>query len=123
MPDVDFVVEWRQLTACENEGKHHLFIHVYDQNGEGMPGMQLRIAWVGGETVAETGNKLDVHPGFVDFAMYKGSYTVEVLGFKSEVAGPVTPDIPQGQLCEATGNPVANSLYHYSYEITFRKVR
>ena len=27
-PDVDFVVESRQLTPCENEGKHHLFMNV-----------------------------------------------------------------------------------------------
>jgi hypothetical protein len=111
------------LTPCENEGKHHLFIYVKDMNGQGMPGVRVQISWPGGEAIAITGDKLHVDPGFVDFAMFKGKYSAQVLGYASEVAGPVSPDIPQSELCPETGNPVANSLYHYSYEIIFQKVR
>ncbi len=122
-PDVDFQADVRQLTPCENEGKHHLFIYVKDADGEGMPGVRLRVAWSGGEASTTTGEKNHIDPGFVDFAMFKGSYTVQVLGYVSEIAGPITPDIPRNELCADTGNPVANSLYHYSYEIVFKKVR
>jgi hypothetical protein len=122
-PDVDFVASVRQLTPCENEGKHHLFIYVKDMNGEGMPGVPVRVAWASGEATMVTGEKTHIDPGFVDFAMFKGSYTVQVLGYASQIAGPITPDIPKNETCTATGNGVANSLFHYSYEIVFQKVR
>lgn len=122
-PDVDFQVSVRQLTACENEGKHHLFIYVKDMNGIGMPGVRVQVAWPGGEATMTTGQKTHIDPGFVDFAMFKGSYTVQVLDYISQSGGPITPDIPRSETCADTGNSVANSLYHYSYEIVFQKVR
>jgi hypothetical protein len=122
-PNVDFQVNIRQLTACENEGKHHLFIYVKDIQGQGLPGVRVRVGWPGGEATMMTGEKTHIGPGFVDFAMFKGSYTVQVLDYVSEIGGPITPDIPRSELCEETGNPVANSLFHYSYEVTFQKVR
>lgn len=122
-PDVDFVASVRQMTACENEGKHHLFTYVKDTNGQGMSGVRLRVSWDGGEATMMTGDKVHIDPGFVDFAMFKGAYSVQVLGYSSQIAGPITPDIPRDELCEETGNAVANSLFHYSYEIIFQKVR
>jgi hypothetical protein len=122
-PNVDFRVSVRQLTPCENEGKHHLFIYVKDMDGQGMPGVRLRVAWPSGEANMVTGEKMHIDPGFVDFAMFKGSYTVQVLDYASETAGPISPDIPRNELCEETGNSVANSLFHYSYEVIFQKVR
>lgn len=88
-----------------------------------MSGVRVRVAWAGGEATMVTGQKLDIDPGFVDFAMFKGNYTLQVLDYVSEIAGPISPDIPHGELCQETGNPVANSLYHYSFEIVFQKVR
>jgi hypothetical protein len=121
-PAFDFrVVSVRRLTACENHGMHHMFITVNDKDGNGLSDIHLRVSWIGGEAFAETGHKLEISPGFVDFAMFKGSYTVEVLDGTSEVAGPVSPDIPESETCEESGNPVANSLYHYSFEIIFQK--
>lgn len=122
-PNVDFQVTVRQLTPCENEGKHHLFIYVKDTSGKGMPGVRVRVTWTGGDATMMTGEKRHIDPGFVDFAMFKGSYTVQVLDYVSEIAGPITPDIPRDELCVETGNGVANSLFHYSYEVIFQKVR
>jgi hypothetical protein len=122
-PNVDFQVSVRQLTPCENEGKHHLFIYIKDINGEGMPGLRVRVSWPSGDATMMTGEKNHIDPGFVDFAMFKGSYTVQVLDYVSEIAGPLTPDIPRDELCAETGNTVANSLFHYSYEVIFQKVR
>jgi hypothetical protein len=41
----------------------------------------------------------------------------------SQVIGPISPDIPRNELCAETDNGVANSLYHYSFEVIFTKVR
>jgi hypothetical protein len=121
-PAFDYrVVKVRRLTACENHGMHNIFITVNDKDGNGLPGIHLRVAWLGGEAITETGHKLEISPGFVDFAMFKGSYTVEVLDGTSQVAGPVSPDIAESEYCDVDGNPVANSLYHYSFEIVFEK--
>ncbi len=62
-------------------------------------------------------------PGLADFAMFKGVYYVEMLGGLSPLLGPISPDIPRSEMCAATGNGVANSLYHYSFEVIFTKAR
>lgn len=121
-PNVDFLVSVRQLTPCENQGKHHIFIHVLDQAGEPMSGMKVKVFWPGGESFVVTGTKTG-DAGLTDFAMFKGNYTIQMADFSSQVAGPVTPDIPQDMVCTENGNTVANSLFHYSYEVIFTKVR
>jgi len=121
-PNVDFIATIRQLTPCENQGKHHIFIYVFDQQGNGIAGAKIKVSWPSGEAIVETGTKIE-GPGLTDFAMFKGSYHVELLGFVSEVVGPITPDIPKDELCKENNNPVGNSLYHYSYEVIFRKAR
>jgi hypothetical protein len=113
------------LTPCENAGKHHIFAYVRDQTGNGIPGVKLRVWWPGGnggEAVLTTGTKME-DPGLTDFAMFKGTYFVEVLDGLSQVVGPISPDIPNNELCAETGNGVANSLFHYSFEVIFTKVR
>lgn len=126
-PNFDYMGTMRQLTACENAGKHHIFIKVQDANGQGIDGVNLKIT-KGVETFTaktETKQNLkgELEPGHIDFAMFKGAYTVEVLDGLSQVVGPVSPDIALNELCAATGNGVANSLFHYSFEVVFTKVR
>lgn len=87
--------------------------------------MKLRVYWEGGnggEAILSTGTKME-DPGLTDFAMFKGVYFVQVLDGLSQVVGPISPDIPRNEVCEATGNGVANSLFHYSFEVIFTKVR
>lgn len=124
-PSYDYVGTIRQLTACENAGKHHIFAYVRDPNGNGIPGIKMRVYWVGGsggEAILTTGTKIQ-DSGLADFAMFKGQYFIEVLDGSSEALGPISPDIPNNELCAETGNGVANSLYHYSFEVIFTKVR
>jgi len=121
-PAVDYQGAVRQFTPCENQGKHHIFVYVQDQNGNGLPDKQVKVMWDGGEAMLETGTKIE-DPGLTDFAMYKGTYFVEMVGASSDVLGPISPNIPQDELCPDNGNPVANSLYHYSFEVIFTKVR
>ncbi len=119
-PNADYIPAVRRLTACENSGNHHLFIYVEDKNGQGIPNIRLRVYWPSGEVIIKTGTKIE-HAGLVDFPMFKGSYWVQLLDGTSDTVGPLTPDIPQNELCEKTDNPVGNSLYHYSYKIVYTK--
>lgn len=121
-PSYDYVGTVRQLTACENAGNHHIFAYVRDQNGQGIPGIKMRVSWPTGEAFLTTGTKIQ-DPGLADFAMFKGSYYIEVVGGSSQVMGPISPDILLNELCVETDNGVANSLYHYSFEVIFTKVR
>ncbi len=124
-PDFDYIGTMRQLTACENQGKHHIFAHVQDEAGNALPGIKLRVFWhggSGGEAIITTGTKME-DPGLADFAMFKGEYFIEVMDGSSQVIGPISPDIPRNELCKENGNGVANSLYHYSFEVIFTKVR
>lgn len=124
-PEFDYIGTVRQLTPCENAGKHHIFAYVRDQNGNGLSGIKMKVWWEGGnggEAILTTGTKMQ-DPGLADFAMFKGTYYIEVLDGLSQVIGPISPDIPRNELCAETGNGVANSLYHYSFEVIFTKVR
>lgn len=126
-PNVDFrLVGVRQLTPCENQSKHHIFIKVQDPSGQGINNVPVKIEWapgVDGHVIATTETKTDrigqLDPGRIDFAMFKGNYTVEVMGGTSQIAGPVTPDFGTNEPCEQ--NAVANSLYHISFEVIFER--
>ena len=125
-PDADWIIaSVRQLTPCENEGKHHIFARVIDQSGAGINGVPLKICWGPGENdcarpITESKNHGD---GWVEFAMFKGTYNVRVDAAKSMVASGITPDLQLDELCPETDNPVANSRYHASFEVIIQKVR
>ncbi len=122
-PDFDFIASVRRLSACENAGKHHIFVYVMDRDGKGIPDVQVRVWWDGGgEAILKTGDKIE-HAGLTDFAMFNGAYQLTVMGASSHVVGPLSPDISRNEMCRETGNPVANSLHHYSYEVIFTKVK
>ncbi len=116
----------RQLTPCENRGKHHIFIKVQDAAGQGINGVPIKVEWAPGEdgnVIANSDTKTDLvgqtDPGRIDFAMFKGNYTVQIMGGSSDIAGPVTPDYGTNEACGEDTN--ANSLYHVSYEIIFQR--
>ena len=111
----------RRLSPCENEGGHHILANVVDAQGNGLPGIKLEVAWPGGSAEIETGHKAEKGLGYVDFPMYHGTYSVRVLGARSQVAEGITVDIDRNEVCSTTGNVEANSLYHYSYEVIFQR--
>jgi hypothetical protein len=118
--EVFFMVESvRQLTPCENEGKHHIFVHVLDQDSAGLPGIPLKICW--GTVPDDCARPLTDAAGWVEFAMFRGVYSVQVDTGISQVASGLTGDFAMDEACEITGNPVANSRYHISFEVIFRR--
>jgi len=122
-PAYDFVGTVRQMTPCENQGNHHIFAYVRDRDGHGIPNMRMRVSWPTGEAFLMTGDKMQ-DAGLADFAMFKGSYNIEVVGAgSSQLIGPISPDIPQNETCEQNGNTEANSLFHYSFEVIFTRMR
>ncbi len=126
-PNVDFrLVSVRQLTPCENQSKHHIFIKVQDPSGQGINGVPVKIQWapvadgfVTPKTETKTNLLGQLEPGRLDFAMFKGTYSVEVQGGTSEVATGITPDYGVNEACGE--NAVANSLFHISYEVIFER--
>ena len=123
-PAYDFVLvegSPRRLGPCENEGGHHILVNVVDAQGNGLPGIKLEVAWAGGSAEIETGHKPEKGPGYTDFPMYHGTYSVRVLGARSQVAEGITVDIDRNEVCASSGNMQANSLYHYSYEVLFQR--
>lgn len=124
-PDADFIIKSvRKLTACENGGNHHIYIHVIDINGNGLNNVPVKIAWganASDNVVAQTEAK-DKGDGFIEFAMFKGTYSVQVMGAKAQVASGITPDYQVDERCDATGNPVGNSLYHASFEVIIQRM-
>jgi hypothetical protein len=117
------VVSVRELTPCENEGKHHIFIKVQDAAGRGINGVPVMVCWGAppdncARPVTETHSKGD---GWIEFAMFKGTYSVTVAEGTSQVASGLTPDYAVDELCEKSGNEQANSQYHISFEVIFER--
>ncbi len=112
----------RQLTPCENEGKHHIFIKVQDAAGRGLNGVRVRVCWADPPNgcavpVTETHGE----NGWIEFAMFKGTYAVTVMDAASETAGGLTPDNAVDEPCDESGNEHANSRYHISFVVIFER--
>jgi hypothetical protein len=104
-------------------GKHHIFIKVQDPSGQGIDGVPVKIDWVGDSVVTKTETKTDLKgildPGRIDFAMFKGTYSVQVQGGSSDIATGITPDYGVDEPCGESA--VANSLFHISFEVIFER--
>jgi hypothetical protein len=124
-PDADYIIASnRKLTPCENQGNHHIYAHVIDINDNGLNGVPLKICWGPGtddcaRPITET---KDRGPGWVEFAMFKGVYSIQVDGAKSQVASGITPDFQLDELCVENDNPVANSRFHASFEVIIQRM-
>jgi hypothetical protein len=121
-PNVDFrLVKVRKLTPCENKGGHNIYITVLDKDGNGIPNTRVWVSWGPDGAELVTGKKPEVSLGFVDFPMFKGTHSVEIMDSRSEVATGITPDIPIDEPCQEAGVTAGNTLYHYSYEVVFQR--
>jgi CRP-like cAMP-binding protein len=126
-PTVQFsVIENRRLTACENLGKHNIFVKVVDAGGNPVDGVMLVQTPKG-----QYGNVLDKSvsgakgPGLAEFAMWKmAEYSVYVT---EDGVNPANVQIADGMNSNFAGDemcPTAdggNTLFHNSFNVTFQK--
>jgi hypothetical protein len=120
------LVEARRLTACENLGKHNIFIKIVDGAGNPVDGVTLVQVPAG-----TTGNVLDKTvsgtkgPGLAEFAMWKGGgYDVYITNdgvnpSNPEIARQMTSGLPDEENC--SGASGGNTLFHNSFNVIFRK--
>ena len=71
------------------------------------------------KTETKTNLKGSLEPGHIDFVMFKGTYSVEILAGTSEVANGITPDYAVNEPCG--DDATANSLFHVSFEVIFQR--
>jgi CRP-like cAMP-binding protein len=126
-PTVQFsLIENRRLTPCENLGKHNIFIKVVDAAGNPVDGVMLvqtpkdQIGNVLDKTVSGTKG-----PGLAEFAMWKlAEYSVYVT---EDGVNPASVEVASGMNSNFAGDdmcPTAdggNTLFHNSFNLTFRK--
>jgi hypothetical protein len=79
---------------CSGAGRPgHILVYVQDQQGVGLPNVEIRVSWATGEDRFFTGLKPEVDPGYADFEMQAGvTYQVRVGGVGSEVADGISAD-------------------------------
>jgi LysM repeat protein len=116
---VDFqLIEKYHLSCEENHQNHHIYAYVYDANGNGIPGIRLRVWWPGGEDYMITGLKPEEDPGYADYAMYNGSYSVEVFDFSSDIADGLNTDL-EDEDCPSHGNTWGHNSYRVKFQRTW----
>lgn len=126
-PSTQFsVVEKRRLTACENKGKHNIFIKIVDGGGNPIDGVILVQTPHG-----QAGNVLDKTisgtkgPGLAEFTLWKGAtYDVYISGdgvnpANTEIAQELHSNFPDESNCPDGGG--GNTLFHNSFNVIFRK--
>jgi hypothetical protein len=132
-PAVDFkIVLVHHLTPCENGGNHHIFVLVLDAEGNGIPNVDVEFQWDGGSFVDKTGKKVEylpalgvdnkTTPGYVNWPVYKGRAKIRVVSASSEQTDWLSVVLPD-ERCDKNDNPQANSLYHHSYLVVFKRTR
>ena len=126
-PSVQYkLIENRRLTACENLGKHNIFIKVVDMAGNPVDGVVLVQTPNG-----EIGNVLDKTvsgtkgPGLAEFAMWKkAEYSVYVT---EDGVNPASVEVANGMNSNFAGDeqcPTAdggNTLFHNSFNLIYQK--
>ena len=75
-------------TCADNDPIGLIAILVTDENGDGIPGVAVRVDWSGGSDTFYTGLKPDVDPGYADFLMQADQrYSVTLVGLSEPVVG------------------------------------
>lgn len=80
-------------TVCSTSNSGNIQVYVYELNGSsGVPGMEIRVRWSGGENTFFTGLKPEFGPAYADFAMQEGrNYIIDMPGRSDPIAEPLSP--------------------------------
>lgn len=88
-PDSPFGVA-QSVLLCDNTNGGLLRIYVRDRLGVGIPGVQVKVSWPGGEDKFFTGFKSEIDAGYADFQMGPDeTYQIELSGVET------TGEIPE----------------------------
>jgi len=80
-------------TFCDVELSGLIEVFVYDFDGEGLPGEQVRARWDDGEDLFVTGLKPERGPAYADFEMEPGrAYTLDMPGLSDPIRPPLVAD-------------------------------
>lgn len=126
-------VEWRlvtmrRLTACENKGKHNIFVKVLDAAGNPVDGILVVQSERG-----NFGNILDrmgsgtKGSGLAEFVMWKfAEYSVFIANAdgspaSTDFAQPLYSGFPDEENC--SDGQGGNTLFHNSFEVVFQRTR
>jgi len=78
-PDAPYGVA-QSVPLCDNTNDGLLRIYVRDRLGAGVPGVEIKVTWPGGQDKFFTGFKPDVDPGYADFQLESDTiYRLELL--------------------------------------------
>lgn len=91
IPQNDFTLV-SVTTSCTTDQSGLIVVEVYDTNGAtGLPGMEVRVRWSGGESRFFTGLKPEKGPAYADFQMDSGiDYIVDMPGRADPIQQPLS---------------------------------
>lgn len=103
-PGADFVLLNQELVCDLTAGEALLQVEVFDAAMQPVPGIAVVVRWAEGEDYFFTGLKLEVSPGYADFAMTPGvTYQVQ-LGTGGQSVPDLTPVECEGEAGRFWGN-------------------
>jgi hypothetical protein len=83
-PDSPFGVAQSVVLCDDTTNGGLLRVYVRDRLGAGVPGIEVKITWSGGQDSFFTGFKPEIDPGYADFQMEQGQrYQVELVGLET----------------------------------------
>lgn len=87
-PETDLSLSEREI-LCEDEiPGGQIQIWAFDEAGRGIPAIEVRVEWEGGEETFFTGLKPAISPGYADFQMEADrEYTITLVGLAEPVVG------------------------------------
>lgn len=74
----------QSVALCDNNATSELRVFIRDRKGNGVPGIEIRVSWPGGEDRFYTGFKSEHNPGYADFRMAADqTYQIELVNLPS----------------------------------------
>ena len=91
-PDVfagtEFELIEQDVACVEGEGAGYIEVYVTDDNGDGVPAVEVLVEWADGQDSFYTGLKPGIDPGYGDFLMEADNvYSVTLVGLGEPVLG------------------------------------
>jgi len=119
-----YIPQLHQLTCEENHGMLRLKVVVLDQYGNPLNGVPIIVNTMDGQwrTILLSGSK---ELGTAEYSFETSNHTggrwkAEIEGGASDIAMDLATDLPDDPSPNCNGG---NTRNHYSYDVTFRKVR